>query len=172
MGYLLKKKLLNVSDKPSFDMLIRNQLKMRCLFDTGADTPVFTLGDDALCKYFPDAQFEKELTYILSGFGKGSEEASVYKIPQFILKSDFDDDYIQFNNLYVASCFRPVLAYPFILSATMFGHMNYMIVNEGNDAKCIKIQHSKLLYNIGIVSSKLDSTKLAKVYSFMEGSCD
>ena len=72
MGYLLKKKLLNVSDKPSFDMLIRNQLKMRCLFDTGADTPVFTLGDDALCKYFPDAQFEKELTYILSGFGKVS----------------------------------------------------------------------------------------------------
>lgn len=73
MGYLLKKKLLHVSDKPSFDMLIRNQLKMRCLFDTGADTPVFILGDDALCKYFPDAQFEKKLTYILSGFGKGSE---------------------------------------------------------------------------------------------------
>lgn len=64
MGYLLKKKLLSSLDKPSFDLLIKSERRMRCLFDTGADTPVFTLGDDALCKYFPDAQFQKNLTYI------------------------------------------------------------------------------------------------------------
>lgn len=39
MGYLLKKKLLSSWDKPAFDLLIRSKLRMRCLFDTGADTP-------------------------------------------------------------------------------------------------------------------------------------
>lgn len=145
MGYLLKKKLLSSWDKPAFDLFIRSGLRMRCLFDTGADMPVFTLGNDALCKYFPDAQLQKELTYILSGFGKGSEEAS---------------------------CFRPAIAYPFILSATMFSHMNYTIINEGKEAKCLEVQHSKPVYNIGIVSSKLDNTKLAKIYSFVENGCD
>ena len=172
MGYLLKKKLLSSWDKPAFDLLIRDKLKIRCLFDTGADTPVFTLGDDALCKYFPDAQLQKELTYILSGFGKGSEEASVYKIPEFIIRSDFDDDCILFHNLYIASCFKPAIAYPFILSATMFSHMNYTIINEGKEAKCIEIQHSKPVYNIGMVNSRLDNTKLTKIYSFVENGCD
>ena len=79
MELLLKKKLLNLSDKPSFDLVIRSELRLRCLFDTGADTPIFTLGDSALCKYFPDAQLQPDFTYILSGFGKGMETASVYK---------------------------------------------------------------------------------------------
>ncbi len=143
---------------------------MRCLFDTGADTPVFTLGDRALCKYFPKAQLQSDFTYILSGFGKGMETASVYKIPELIIKSDFDDDYIRFNNLYIASCFRPAIAYPFILSATMFSHMNYTIVNEGTEAKCIKIQHDKSVYNISAVCSKADDTKLTKICSFIEDS--
>lgn len=172
MDYLLKKRLLSSFDRPLFDLLIRDNLKIRCLFDTGADTPVFTLGDDVLCKYFPEAQLQTDLTYILSGFGKGSEKASVYKIPELIIRSDFDDDSIRFDNLYVASCFKPSIAHPFILSATMFSHMNYTIVNDGREAKCIKIQHSKLIYNIGVVCSKLDKSKVVKIYSFVENNND
>lgn len=161
MEYLLKKKLLNSFDKPSFELVLENKLKIRCLFDTGADTPVFTLGNDVLCKYFPNAQLQTGLTYILSGFGKGTEEASVYMIPEFVLRSDTDDDYIQYNKLYVASCYRPSIAYPLILCATMFGHTNYMVVNEGEEAKCINIHHSKLVYNIGAVFSKKRSYKIS-----------
>lgn len=168
MELLLKKKLLNLSDKPSFELEARDALKLRCLFDTGADTPVFTLGDDAFCKYFPNALPQPELSYILSGFGKGMETATVYKIPELILKSDFDDDSISFHNLYVASCFKPAIAYPFILSATMFSHMNYTIVNVGRESKCIEIQHDKEVYNIGAVYSKTDHTKLTKICSFAE----
>ncbi len=168
MGLLLKKKLLNLYDKPSFELATRNELKLRCLFDTGADTPVFTLGDIILCKYFPDAQLQPDCTYMISGFGQGIETASVYKIPELVIKSDFDDDYIRFDNLYIASCSRPAIAYPFILSATMFSHMNYTIVNEGQEAKCIKIQHEKSVYNIVPVYSKADNTKLAKICCFIE----
>lgn len=168
MEYLLRKKLLNAFDKPSFVISLGDKVKIRCLLDTGADTPVFTLGNDVLCKYFSNAELQADLTYILSGFGKETEAAAVYRLPELIIKSDFDDDYIQFNNLYIASCFRPSVAYPFILSATMFNHMNYTIVNEGREAKCVKIQHLKPIYNIGVIHSKIDNTKLAKIYSFAE----
>ncbi len=168
MELLLKKRLLNLFDKPSFDLVIRNELRLRCLFDTGADTPVFTLGDNALCKYFPEAQLQPEFAYILSGFGKGMETASVYNIPELIIKSDFDNDYIKFNNLYIASCFRPAIAYPFILSATMFSHTNYTIVNEGEEAKCIKIQHDKPIYHVKALCSGADNTNLTKICSFAE----
>ncbi len=79
-----------------------------------------------------------------------------------------EDDYIQFHDLYIASCFRPAIAYPFILSATMFSHMNYTVINDGKEAKCMEIQHSKQVYHIGIVNSRLDNTKLVKIYSFVE----
>ena len=102
MEYLLKKKLLSLSDKPSFDLLIKNELKIRCLFDTGADTPVFTLGDDALCKYFPAAQLQNNLTYILSGFGKGTlpthEMSLANHLFQILLFCHFRNKLLHFRN--------------------------------------------------------------------------
>ena len=75
----LKKKLSNKTDRPVFEISAGNKTKsIRCLFDTGADIPVFTLGKEMLLLYFPNAVLQEQFYAEISGFGKGEEQASIY----------------------------------------------------------------------------------------------
>lgn len=123
---------------------------MRCLFDTGADIPVFTLGEEMLMMYFPDAILCEAFYAGISGFGKSEEQALIYNIPNFIIQSDTDQDYIQFNNLFVACVEKENIKYPLILSATMFKHMNYYVDNLREGGKQLTIYHARVVYGTGI----------------------
>ncbi len=156
----LKKKLSNKTDRPVFEISAGNKKKrIRCLFDTGADIPVFTLGKEMLLLYFPNAVLQEQFYAEISGFGKGEEQASIYKIPNFRIESDSDKDYIEYYNFFVACIKKESIKYPLILSATMFKHMNYYVDNLKDGYKELTIYHTRILYGTGINSIDSDGKK-------------
>lgn len=149
----LRKKLSNKTDRPVFEIMAQNGTKkVRCLFDTGADIPVFTLGNEMLMLYFPDAVLYDNFYAEISGFGKGGEMATIYKIPNFKIQSDNDSDYIKYCNLFIACIEKESIKYPLILSATMFKHMNYYVDNLKAGDKELTIYHMRTVYGTGINS--------------------
>ena len=82
-----------------------------CLFDTGADTPVWTQGDERL-KYTFGAEKVDGKFFLLSGFGKEPELADVYVAHDIVLKGVGKDGAaaeITFKNLVVACTMRPAM---------------------------------------------------------------
>lgn len=102
--------------------------------------------------YFPDAILIDNFYAEISGFGKGEEQASIYKIPYFIIQSDSDKDYIEYCNFFVACIEKESIKYPLILSATMFKHMNYYVDNLKDGSKELTIYHTRTVYGTGINS--------------------
>ena len=166
MAYLLKKNLDNKSDRPIIYTDVANDMVIKCLIDTGADTPVWTSGETLFLKAFPDAELVNDILFELGGFGKESELVPVYKIPKFVLKSDYDNNVIIFNNLLVACYVKNSISTPLILSATMFKHTNYSIINVGEDAPIITISYNKHEYEIGMRFK--NKNRLDKIYSFIQ----
>lgn len=166
MAYLLKKNLDNKSDRPIIYTDVANDMVIKCLIDTGADTPVWTSGETLFLKAFPDAELVDDILFELGGFGKESELVPVYKIPKFALKCDYDNNVIVFNNFLVACYVKNSISTPLILSATMFKHTNYSIINVGEDIPMFTINYNKCEYEIGMRFK--NKTKLDKVYSFIQ----
>ncbi len=147
----LRKKLSNKTERPVFDVNIQEgRRKIRCLLDTGADMPVFTLGKEMIMMYFPHAVLCKDFYAEISGFGKSEEQALLYNIPNFVIQSDVDNDYIQYVNFFVACIEKENIKYPLILSATMFKHMNYYIDNLREEGKQLTIYHTRMTCGTGI----------------------
>ena len=94
------------------------------LIDTGADIPVWCLGVPAFKDTFPLA-VELKYKFVLSGFGTGIEIAQAFSIPEFKL-SDRNND-ITYQNMAVAVTNRPSVNVSFILSASLFHHMEMNI---------------------------------------------
>lgn len=88
----MKKNLDNTNDRPIIYTDVANDMVIKCLIDTGADTPVWTSGERLFLKAFPDAELVEDILFELGGFGKESELVSVYKIPKFVIKSDYDNN--------------------------------------------------------------------------------
>lgn len=105
-----------------------------------------------LLLYYPDAVLQEDYYVEISGFGKNGELALVYKIPHFTIRSDDDQDYIQFYHLFIACIDKESIKYPFILSATMFKHMNYYVDNLKEGNKELTIYHDRTIYGTGINS--------------------
>lgn len=172
----LKKKLLSRYDKPV--ILIKapgSDREIYCLLDTGADTPVFTMGECNLKLYFPEAELVQGKIYELYGFGTGKEILPMYRVPNFKIESDYGSkgdtsagDYIEFKELYIACCSRPAIGYPLVLSATMFSHMNYTIYNVGKNERQMEIVHNKIMYSTGIRLLSTSNRQIQKMYSFAQ----
>lgn len=58
-----------------------------CLFDTGADIPVWTQGSVALGKAFNTEKIEDK-KFLLSGFGKEPEIVEAYRVSDLVLKGE------------------------------------------------------------------------------------
>lgn len=147
----LKKKLSNKLDRPVFEIDVQgDRQRIPCLFDTGADIPVFTYGQEMLLLYYPNAILQENFYAEIGGFGKIAEPAFIYNIPNFTIRSDDDQDYIQYYNLFIACIDKESIKYPFILSATMFKHMNYYVDNLKQDNRELTIYHNRMIYGTGI----------------------
>lgn len=167
MVYSMKKNLDNTKSRPAIYIEAKGT-SVKCLIDTGADTPVWTSGEELLLKAFPAAELQKDLYFDLGGFGRENEEVPVYKIKEFIIKSDYDDEYIVFKNLIIACCVRNSISYPLILSATMFKHINYAVINFGKNAHLFKMSYTKREYEIRPIFKNGKSNILDKIYSFVQ----
>lgn len=168
MVYSLKKFLDNRREKPVIYVNTSNK-SIQCLIDTGADTPVWTKGEELLKRTFPNATLCNGLKFELGGFGGDKKELTpVYEIPELTIKSDEGNDYITFKGLLIACCMKSFIPYTLIISATMLKQMNYAIVNIGKQAPALEIEHEKSEYMIRPVRSNKNNSILNRIYSFSQ----
>lgn len=134
-------KLFNSKSRPSF-VFFNNKIEIICLYDTGAVTPVWCMGERKFLKTYPEAIKQNNNCYI-SGFGQGREECFVYIIPKFELSNGYATYII--NNLKLAVCNRPAIGYDIVLSETMFSMVDTVI--RRRSGKLISFCFNKKEYN-------------------------
>jgi hypothetical protein len=114
-----------------------------CLIDTGANINVFTLGVENIKDYFPDAEALYRYKVELTGFGNGITDAVLYKIKRIKIKSDFDDDYINLENVYMACCSKTGIGAGIVLSCGVFDEVILSLKRKFNE---IDIEHDLTTY--------------------------
>lgn len=126
----LKFNLQRVKDIYSNPVILNrvNNSEVTCLVDTGARVPVWCSGEKTLLACYPDCTKQNAI-FILSGFGKGYEIASVYMIPNFILSDGRSK--LVYKNLLVAVIAKD-FSVDMILSYTMFNKMNISVDTFSN----------------------------------------
>lgn len=135
-----------------------------CLFDTGADIPVWTQGSEALEKVFSTEKIEGK-KFLLSGFGKEPEIVEAYRISDLVLKGE-DEDKVVFKSMTIACTLRPYMVANLILPATAFSRMNYMVRNIEVENPVVEIYHTKTEYSVSPIFSRVDNRIVERVYSF------
>ena len=138
-----------------------------CLFDTGADIPVWTQGSATLGKAFKAEKIEGK-KFLLSGFGKEPEIVEAYRISDLVLEGD-DGDKIVFKSMTIACTLRPYMVANLIFPATAFSHMNYTIRNIEVENPVVEIYHTKTEYSVSPIYSSVDNRIVERVYSFANG---
>lgn len=136
-----------------------------CLIDSGADTPVWTQGEERLLRAYKAEKIQGK-KFILSGFGTGYEVADVYKVHDIELRDENSGDKIVFKNITFACVSRPTMVADFILPNTAFSHMNLMIRNLDVESPIIEIEHRKTEYFVNPIYRTDDDRLVDRVYSF------
>ena len=143
------------------------------LIDTGAIMPVWTRGDLLLKDYFPDAERCENFLYHLGGFGGSGSETPVFRIPDFVISDDErNETALHFHNLHLACVHEDRIKFPLILSASMFGHIDYEFLNIGEEAPRCVFNSKKDTFEIGtkvkatIYDQPSGRMQIMSIYSF------
>ena len=83
---ILRLDLTNLRERPTFS-LMRNNVEVVVMYDSGASIPVWCASEKVLLKAYPDATLIPQKGFI-SGFGKDKEECKIYCIPVFKLSNE------------------------------------------------------------------------------------
>ena len=133
------------------------------MLDTGADIPVWCGSEGLLKIVFPTVQLIDK-KFLLSGFGRKPEMVGVYKIPEFMIKKE--DENLTFQNLYIASSFGRNFGCDLILSATMFSHMDYSILNRKKETPVLEITYDRDVYYTQLIPNQRRTDFVEKIFSF------
>ena len=134
---ILSLRLLNYRNRPFYAFNLNGE-DITMLFDSGASTPVWCMGENKLKRSYPDVVEKNEVCYI-SGFGKEAVEGKVYVIPVFELRDDMGA--YRIKNLQLAVCKNPEIGCDFIISDTMLSKADTLIQRRGE--KMLKIYFDK-----------------------------
>ena len=93
-----------------------------CLFDTGANFPVWCTGLGTLMEQYPDAHRVNNVRALIKGFGGPGTIADVYQIPKFVISDG--KDALTIMGMWVAICDNDfgcdiVLSYPLFYLANV-----------------------------------------------------
>ena len=163
MSKTLSLQLSNKSAKPVFTVITSADRQIKCMLDTGADMPVWCGSEGLLKIVFPKAELIDK-KFLLSGFGRKPEMAGVYKIPEFTIKAG--DESLLFQNLFVASSFGRNFGCDLILSATMFRHMDYSILNRKKEMSILEITYDRDIYYTQLIPNQRRTDFIEKIFSF------
>lgn len=113
-----------------------------CLLDTGAVMPVWCDEIDVLKVIFPNVK-KTNLVTIISGFGGDENTLSeIWEIPSLSFNDRSSNSSLTFNRVLLAILKKETFSFDLILPATMFGKMNYKIVNL--EDKCLEISFERI----------------------------
>lgn len=163
MSKTLSLQLSNKSAKPVFTTKTPTDRQIKCMLDTGADMPVWCGSEGLLKIVFPKVQLIDK-KFLLSGFGRKPEMVGVYKIPEFMIKTE--DESLTFQNLYMASSFGRNFGCDLILSATMFSHMDYCILNRKKETSVLEITYDRNVYYTQLIPNQRRTDFVEKILSF------
>ncbi|MBQ9438952.1 MAG: hypothetical protein IJU50_11560 [Lachnospiraceae bacterium] len=136
--------LFNQKSRPSFQYT-SNDIKVMCLIDSGAETPVWCSGEELFLSAYPKA-IKQNYDSEIRGFGKGADKGKVYVIPDFFI-ADGKETY-RIKNLQVAVCYHPLIGYDFVMSDTMFAKTDTFIHRMGG--KYIEFFYEKEIYHCAV----------------------
>lgn len=180
MGFISKKMVKG--EKPAIMLESETGDELTCLFDTGANIPVYTSGMYELLDVFPSAVKIDDAVACLSGFGKGFNTADLYRIPRLAINSNDSLEKVEFINLVIAYLKRADFNFDMILSSTMFKHINYTICNYGENRGNLVLEYEKAAYHIAprwcLLNGSIEKLKyegkdvLEAVYSFTQSQSD
>lgn len=163
MSKILSMQLSNKSAKPVFTTITPADKQIKCMLDTGADMPVWCGSEGLLKMVFPETE-KADKKFLLSGFGRKPEVVDIYKIPEFFIKNA--EGILTFQNLYMASSFGRNFGCDLILSATMFKHMDYSILNRKRTASILEIRYDRDIYYTQLILNQEDAEFTEKIFSF------
>lgn len=163
MSKTLSLQLSNKSAKPVFTTKTPTDRQIKCMLDTGADMPVWCGSEGLLKIVFPKVQLIDK-KFLLSGFGRKPEMVGIYKIPEFMIKAE--DESLTFQNLYMASSFGRNFGCDLILSATMFSHMDYSILNRKKETSVLEITYDRDVYYTQLIPNQRRTDFVEKIFSF------
>lgn len=163
MSKILSLQLSNRSAKPIFTTMTSADRQIKCMLDTGADMPVWCGSEGLLKIVFPKVELVDK-KFLLSGFGRKPEVADIYKIPEFIIRTEKDN--LIFKNLFMASSFGRNFGCDLILSATMFKHMDYSILNRKKNSSVLEITYDRDVYYTQLIPNLRRSDFIEKIFSF------
>lgn len=169
MSKTLTLPLSNKTSKPVFTVITPAGRQIKCMLDTGADMPVWCGSEGLLKIVFPAVQLADK-KFLLSGFGRKPEMAEVYKIPEFMIKAG--DESLTFQNLYIASSFGRNFGCDLILSATMFRHMDYSILNRKKKISVLEITYDRDVYYTQLIPNQRRTDFIDKIFSFSSESAE
>lgn len=93
--------------------------ELKCLIDTGADTPVWFGDMESFKSYFPSATYVKDVS--IGGFG-GSKYYQLWCVSKFVVSDSVNNFCIE--NLYIAICPSDTKSFKLLLSITCFSRMS------------------------------------------------
>lgn len=163
MSKILYMQLSNKNTKPIFKTMTPSDKQINCMLDTGADMPVWCGSKGLLKVVFPQAELVNK-KFLLSGFGRNPEVVDIYRIPIFLVKNE--EGFLTFQNLYMASSFGRNFGCDLILSATMFKHMDYAILNRDRNTPVLEIVYDRDVYYTQLISNEKYANIIDRICSF------
>lgn len=160
MEKITELKLDKNSSKPIFELRHDCGIDITCLFDTGADTPVWCSGLDYFKFLYPDSTKARG-NFLLGGFGRGATSVEMYVIPEFKIGD------ITYRQFYVAIDTDRRFAWDLVLSYTLFTKMDYSNLNRNRDTPVIKIIHDREIYATCITVYQKDTNYVERIFSFL-----
>lgn len=122
----IKFKLSKVSIKPFFELKIENR-SVKCLYDSGADTPVWVADAPLFSDVFPNAIKLNEVFHI-SGFGgKECTELPAFEIPVFRFGP------VTFARMVIATDYNRKFGCDLVLGSSLFRHARVLVDRFNQD---------------------------------------
>ncbi len=99
-------------------------MNITCMIDTGANVPIWFMGENYLIKRFPSARITNRLT-IINGLGQGALlDVPVWEIPEFIINDDCGEK-IVFQNLLVPVINAMEYSFDMVIPLTMLNRTKF-----------------------------------------------
>lgn len=155
-------------DKPIIYVKNKGNIKTACLIDTGANTPVWVLGEDYLKYRYPEAK-KSEKKSILNGMGeKPVMNVPVWIIPEFILEDNLGNCLV-YKDLYVCVIDSDKFSFDMIIPLTMLNRMDFSFTyTESVNYALFKISAAKRNFYTRPVYAGSNTDYLNKIQVFAQ----
>ena len=155
-------------DKPIIYVKNRGSIKTACLIDTGANTPVWLLGENYLKHRYPEAR-KSDKKSILNGMGeKPVIDVPVWIIPEFILE-DNAGNYLVYKNLYICVIDSDKFSFDMIIPLTMINRMDFSFTyTKSANYALFKISAEKRDFYTRPVYAESNTNYLNKIQVFVQ----